>query len=197
MYMHFEEGNLYHIYNQGNNKLEVFHEQEEYIFFLQLIRKNLISYTDLLAYCLMPNHFHLMIYADHRCRSLIKQGGLFIDPITNSFRKTLSSYTHVKNVKSGNSGSLFRQKTKAKSLSEMDMMPGEMLHKNDYYQNCFYYIHQNPLKAGLVLELEDWPYSSYLDYAGLRGGTLCNKLLAEKFGLFNQNTFAGMCLNFK
>jgi len=81
--MHFEEGNLYHIYNQGNNKIEVFHEQEEYIFFLQLIRKNLISYTELLAYCLMPNHFHLMIYADSRCKDQIKQGGLLIDPITN------------------------------------------------------------------------------------------------------------------
>jgi len=194
--MHFEEGNLYHIYNQGNNKLNVFHEQEEYIFFLQLIRKNLIPYTDLLAYCLMPNHFHLMINADKRCKNLIKQGSLFIDPITNSFRKTLSSYTHVKNVKSGNSGSLFRQKTKAKSLSEMDMMPDDMLHKNDYYQNCIYYIHQNPLKAGLVSKLIDWPYSSYLDYAGLRSGTLCNKWLAEKFGLFNPKTFSKMCLNF-
>ena len=135
--MHFEEGNLYHIYNQGNNKLNVFHEQEEYIFFLQLIRKNLIPYTDLLAYCLMPNHFHLMINADKRCKNLIKQGGLFIDPITNSFRKTLSCYTHVKNVKSGNSGSLFRQKTKAKSLSEMDMMPGDMLQKMTIIKTAF------------------------------------------------------------
>ncbi len=43
---------------------------------------------------------------------------------------------------------------------------------------CFHYIHQNPLKAGLVNTLEDWEYSSYKDYAGLRDGTFCNKELA-------------------
>lgn len=40
-----------------------------------------------------------------------------------------------------------------------------------------HYIHQNPLKAGLVKKIEDWPYSSFLDYCGLRNGTLCKKLL--------------------
>lgn len=163
--MHFEEGNLYHIYNQGNNKQEVFFDIKEYFFFLWLIRKNLLPYCELIVYCLMPNHFHLMIYADQRCSSKIKQGGLSIDPITNSFRKILSSYTRVKNEKTGNSGSVFRQKTKAKSLSDMEVMQGDMHSISDYYQNCFYYIHQNPLRAGLVSGLEEWLYSSYLDYA--------------------------------
>jgi REP element-mobilizing transposase RayT len=196
MFMHFEEGNLYHIYNQGNNKREVFFDEKEYFLFLWLIRKNLLPYSELLAYCLMPNHFHLMIYADQRCSSKIKQGGLSIDPITNSFRKILSSYTRVKNEKTGNSGSVFRQKTKAKSLSDMEVLQGDMHSISDYYQNCFYYIHQNPLRAGLVSDLVDWQYSSYLDYAGLRGGSLCNKLLAEKFGLYNPKTFTKQCLNY-
>jgi len=195
--MQFDPDNLYHIYNQGNNKQCIFEQAEEYNFFLWLIRKNLLPFSEILAYCLMPNHFHIMIYADERSKTRIKQGGLFIDPITNSFRKTLSSYTRVKNEKSGKSGSLFRQKTKAKCLSEMVLNSGNLQKRNDYYQNCFYYIHQNPLKAGIVNELEEWIFSSYLDYAGLRDGSLCNKILAEKYGLFNPQTFSAMCKNFQ
>ena len=45
---------------------------------------------------------------------------------------------------------------------------------NDYLLSCFLYIHQNPLQAGLVNKLEDWEFSSYLDYVGLRNGTLVN-----------------------
>jgi hypothetical protein len=49
-----------------------------------------------------------------------------------------------------------------------------------YAATCFYYIHQNPLRAGIVDKIEDWHYSSYRDYAGLRNGTLCNQQLAKE-----------------
>ena len=55
--------------------------------------------TDLLAYCLMPNYFHLMINADNRCKNLIKQGGLFIDPITNSFKENIKQLYSCKKCK--------------------------------------------------------------------------------------------------
>lgn len=45
---------------------------------------------------------------------------------------------------------------------------------------AFHYIHQNPLKAGLVKSLEEWPYSSYIDYVGWKDGSLCEKELAEQ-----------------
>lgn len=49
--------------------------------------------------------------------------------------------------------------------------------------------HQNPVKAGLVKRLEDWPYSSFIDYAGIRKGSLCNQLLAEERIGINKNNF--------
>lgn len=49
----------------------------------------------------------------------------------------------------------------------------------DYPFVCFNYIHQNPLKAGLVKKMEDWKYSSFPDYLGNRNGTLCNFKLAN------------------
>ena len=59
----------------------------------------------------------------------------------------------------------------------------------NYYSKCFHYIHQNPLKAGIVKKLEDWEYSSFKDYAGLRNGTLIRKELAVKFCDYNKGTF--------
>ena len=49
---------------------------------------------------------------------------------------------------------------------------------NLYDKICFHYIHQNPMKANLVKKMEDWDYSSFKDYCGLRNGTLSNKELA-------------------
>src|SRR5437773_2240006 len=110
--MHFIPDNLYHIFNQGNNKQNLFLERNDFITFLNLTRSNITPYTDIIAYCLMPNHFHFMIATDERCSSKIKQGGLIIDPVTNGFRKLLSSYSRIHNNKNERSGSMFRQKTK-------------------------------------------------------------------------------------
>lgn len=82
----------------------------------------------------------------------------------------LSSYSQAINKQNKTTGSLFQQKTKAKMLSETHN--GSRL---SYFEQCFHYIHQNPVVARMVMNLADWPYSSYLDYIGLRSGTLCAK----------------------
>ncbi|MGM0622302.1 MAG: transposase, partial [Bacteroidota bacterium] len=51
----------------------------------------------------------------------------------------------------------------------------------DYATACFLYIHQNPVIAGLVSKLEDWEFSSFRDYAGMRNGKLVKKELAFEF----------------
>ena len=160
--MHFIPDNLYHIYNQGNNKQTLFHEKNDYITFLNLIRNNIKPNTDIIAYCLMPNHFHLMIAADERCTSQVKQGGLIIDPVTNGIRKLLSSYSRIHNSRNDKTGSMFRQKTKAKCLSASTEL-SKPIDASNYYFKCFHYIHQNPLKAALVKRLEDWEYSSFIE----------------------------------
>ena len=59
--MNFAEGNIYHVYNRGNNSQTVFFDHENYMFFLEKIRTHILPHADILAWCLMPNHFHLMI----------------------------------------------------------------------------------------------------------------------------------------
>jgi putative transposase len=59
--MQFEKGHIYHIYNQGNNRQEIFFNRDNYLFFLKKIRTYILPYSDILSWCLMPNHFHLMV----------------------------------------------------------------------------------------------------------------------------------------
>ena len=177
--MKFTPDNIYHVYNQGNNKEQVFKEDVHYYYFLQLYQSYLVPICETLSWCLMPNHFHFMIYTDERCLGLKKQGGLLLDPVTNGIRKLLSGYTHEFNIKNNRSGSLFRPKTKAKNLIEEAEDVNNQIGKQDYYLNCFNYIHYNPKEAGLVNFAEDWKWSSYRFYKRLRQNSFCNKELAK------------------
>ena len=105
----------------------------------------------------MPNHFHLLVHT--------KDEYMNSDNSLNQRIGTmLSSYTFAVNNQQDRTGSLFQAKTKAKSLVNNG--------PENYALICFLYIHQNPLRAGLVTDLKDWPYSSYPDYAGYRSGQL-------------------------
>ncbi len=175
--MRFVPGNIYHVYNRGNNQQRIFFGRRNYLFFLKKIKKELTPHCDILAWCLMPNHFHLMIYYPETppgqlCPSdpRLSNGVGIVQPLNRSIAILLSSYTKAINKQERRTGSLFQQKTKAKPLTgDADA---------DYPFVCFHYIHQNPLRARLVAQLEDWEFSSFRDYAGLRGGTLADKALA-------------------
>lgn len=175
--MKFEAGKLYHIYNRGNNSQQIFLERDNYLYFLTKIRTHLFPWVDILAYCLMPNHFHLLVYVPETGKEILNYSGIDskLHPEFNSelINKNigiiLSSYTRAINKKHKRTGSLFQSKTKAKNVS-----------KNIHYAfTCFHYIHQNPVNANLVGSPSDWEFSSYQDYSGKREGTICNKQLAN------------------
>jgi len=165
--MFFIKDCSYHIYNRSNEI--VFHNRENYLFFLRKIREHILPYCDILAYCLMPNHFHLIV-------TVKAEGAAFIDNqrleemqvLSRGIGTILSSYTQALNKQQGRRGSLFAHKTKAKILNDA---------KDDYALNCFMYIHQNPILAKLVDKMEEWEFSSFPDYIGNRKGTLVNKQL--------------------
>ncbi|MGE5106660.1 MAG: transposase [Sphingobacteriales bacterium] len=179
--MKFEPDNLYHIFNQGNNKEQLFFNDRHYYSFLQIFQSHVLPHCDVLCWCLMPNHFHFMIAADTRCLNLEKQGGLMLDPITNGFRKLLSTYAHQFNKTNERTGSLFRPKTKSKCLSADDYASLNFSSLQSYLLNCFHYIHQNPVKAGLVDKTEDWIWSSCRFYKGLHKESFCSRETTEKY----------------
>lgn len=165
--MQLEAGQIYHVYNQGNNRVEIFSERENYLFFLRLVRKFILPFADILAYSLMPNHFHFMIYATEKSVIDKKIGGISMPSLINGFRLLQSSYTIPYNKSVNRTGSLFRQKAKFKNVSI-----------NNYEFVCLNYIHQNPYRAGLCSKLENWEFSSFKDYIGERNGTLCQIKMA-------------------
>ena len=82
--MEFKVGHLYHIYNQGNNRRKVFFVRDNYLFFLNKIKQHLLPYADILAWCLMPNHFHIMVYVNHVSLSVPITDGVNTDGVTPS-----------------------------------------------------------------------------------------------------------------
>ena len=176
--MNFVSGHIYHVYNQGNNREPIFYDRGDYILFLKKIRKAFSDNCDILAWCLMPNHFHFLVQVRHEYEVFHPKNDRTkrLNPLNKSIGSALSSYSQNFNRKTGRTGSLFRKRTKAKSLSLRRV-------DNNYGINCYLYIHQNPVRAGLVEKLEDWKFSSFRDYVGLRQGNLCNKKLAIE--LFN------------
>jgi putative transposase len=114
--MQFEIDNIYHIYNQGNNKQKIFHSNENYHYFLKLYRKFVLPHADLLAYCLMPNHFHFLVNTNSQSIKIKKVGSLNLSELSNGIRMLLSSYSSAINKQQQSSGSQFRQRTQAKLL---------------------------------------------------------------------------------
>lgn len=219
--MELEEGHLYHVYNQGNNRQAIFFSTENYLFFLNKIRKHIQPHADILAWCLMPNHFHLMIYVhtlevpvaisgDADNTHLMTRGHIDIGSMTqsratnnatNNERKQtlnksiaimLTSYTRAINIQKKRSGSLFKAHTKAECLTKMEGITPAFfgneinvrIPEKEYPQVCFNYIHQNPVKSKLVKNAEDWEFSSFRDYIGMRNGSLINRERCAEFVSF-------------
>lgn len=170
--MKVAKDNIYHIYNQGNNRQPIFFGREDYLLFLKEYRRLVAPFADTMCYCLMPNHFHFMIYANERSMIEKKLGSIYIQQLSDGFRRLLSTYAHEINKKNNSIGSLFRQKTRAKLIEGGN--PNSTL---TYAELCFFYIHQNPVSANLVEKNTDWEFSSARDYYGSREGTICNQNL--------------------
>jgi hypothetical protein len=126
----------------------------------------------------MPNHFHFLIYTTDAGIQKRKVGGLDLQALQNGIRSLLSSYSKYYNFRYSRKGNLFQQKTKYKEVLADGL---QVLH----------YIHQNPWKAGLVMKMEEWIFSSFRDFTGMRNGTLCNiYLAAELLGIQQQSFYA-------
>ncbi len=173
----FEPG-LFHIYNRGNNKQSLFFSEHDYDLFIELCIKYLVPRCNILAWCLMPNHFHFLIEINEKSLERVQWGGNQMPAITNGFQLLQSNYAKLINKKQNHSGSLFQQKTKAK-----------LLETRDYANTSFWYVHQNPVKAGIVKNMSDWEYSSYKDYCGLRSGKLCDVNLGIRIFNLSENDF--------
>jgi len=146
----YQTGQYYHIYNRGRSRLSIFKEPANYLFVLRKIKHYSREYNlVMVAYCLMPNHYHFLIRQDGA-----HPAGLLPQRIFNSYSKAYNKrYKH--------SGTLFEGPYKVKPVV-----------KTSHLLHLCRYIHGNPVKDGLVSDPADWPYSNYLEWIGERDGTL-------------------------
>lgn len=175
--MKIELHQIYHIYNQGNNRQPIFFKPENYAYFMGLVERHILPRGDLLGYCLMPNHFHFIIHSTKESVQLRKSGLIEISNLSFGFKTLLSCHAQHMNHQLGRSGSLFRQKTKAKCLTKPDSTPKiKSIHPFSTYHplKVLHYMHLNPVRAGLVKKPEDWIFSSFREYEGLGFKQFCD-----------------------
>jgi putative transposase len=132
---------IYHVVLRGINKQRIFEDNQDYRKFLEIIKTNKDkSGTIVYAYCLMNNHIHL----------LIEEG---TESLGNTFRRIGASFVYWYNWKYSRCGHLFQDRYKS-----------EPVETDSYFLTVLRYIHQNPTKAGMVKEIEQYPWSSYQEY---------------------------------
>jgi putative transposase len=155
----FVPGQYYHIYNHSVAEQVLFREEEDYLECLRLFHRyyNAIDYS-ILAYCLMPNHYHILI---HQKTQL---------PVYVSLRHIWYSYTCYYNRKYERKGTLFANKLQHIGIRD-----------ENYLLHLCAYIHLNPVKAKLVDTPELWQWSNYPEWIGIRKGSLIDKELLKCF----------------
>lgn len=147
----FVAGEYYHLYNRGNNRATIFPLATDYLRFTQCIEKYLLPVADLLAYCLMPTHYHFLVQLrmdSHASPSPDPGNGL-----SNSMMRLSVSYTKWFNRAHGRTGVLFEGSFGSK-----------LIRSDEQLLAVTNYIHDNPVEAGLVEDPGDWSYSSFHAY---------------------------------
>lgn len=146
----------------------------------------------------MPNHFHLEIYVnkvdiDVSSGGATLSGTHTINSLNKSIGIMLASYTRGINKQNKSSGSLFRSKTKAECVTCSKGITPSFYTSNgttlvninnpekQYPRILFDYIHQNPVKANLVANPDEWEFSSAKDYSQNSVDSFVNKALARTF----------------
>ncbi|PIR66831.1 MAG: transposase [Parcubacteria group bacterium CG10_big_fil_rev_8_21_14_0_10_36_14] len=154
-YKNFAEGYIYHIYNRGNNKQNIFLDEDDYKFFILRLKQNLgleekkprlmrmmpSNSFFVLSYSLLPNHFHFIIKQNKNI------------PTSYLMTKLCTSYSMYFNKKYETVGHVFQGRFKQKTIE-----------KDSYLLWLSAYIHQNPRLHKITENIIEYNWSSYKEY---------------------------------
>lgn len=145
------EGQYFHIYNRGVNSENLFKEKRNYYFFLEQYKFYCVDILETLAYCLLKNHFHLLVYVKENVEVSRKDGnGMFKLNASKQLGHFFNSYAQSINKAYQRTGPLFESPFERKLVDD-----------ESYIMSMIYYCHRNPLHHGFVDDLSDWEFSSY------------------------------------
>jgi putative transposase len=142
-----EFGKFYHIFNRGNNRENIFRQERNYSYFMELWWKHTFQIADSYAFCLLRNHFHAAVYIKEE--QVLKEIKNLKEP-SQYFANFFNAYSRGVNIATQRIGALFER-----PFERIEVMD------NDYLLRLIVYIHQNPQKHKFTEEFRDWPYSSY------------------------------------
>lgn len=173
-----ETEKVYHIYTHANGNENLFRSSENYYYFLKKYREHIYPVVETLAYCLMPNHIHLMIKVrtEKELMDFINKkdqtgfqnlSGL----VSQQFSNLFNAYTKAYNKKYERMGALFCRPFKRKLVAN-----------DTYFTQLMVYIHLNPIHHGFVKELQDWLHSSWHTYLLDKPTLLARSTGLEWFG---------------
>lgn len=150
----------YHIFNHANGDEDLFREPENYRYFLQQYYKYINGIADTYAYCLMPNHFHLLVriktkeaITTHLPGFKNLAGVAASNLLSKQFSNFFNGYSKAFNKKYERRGSLF-----LKNFTKKEIL------QKDYLSAVILYIHLNPVKHGFTRRPENWKWSSYHNF---------------------------------
>ena len=140
-----QSGNYYHIYNRGNNGTRIFFEDDNFRYFLRLYDKYISPVADTFAWCLMQNHFHILLYLKTgqeipKEDYLISTGKEPKKPdASRQLGHLFNAYAQGINKRYSRTGSLFEKPFERKRITS-----------EDYLRKAIYYIHKNPVHHGIA-----------------------------------------------
>ena len=154
-----EPGKFYHIWNRGNNRENLFYSSRNYEYFIRLYAEYLDAVVETYAFCLLPNHFHLLV----QTRSVVVSPELIAvspagetaktnksNPVSLAFQRFFTAYSQAINVQERRTGSLFQKPFKRLEITSTRQLA-----------NLTHYIHTNPQKHGIIDDFRQYPWSSY------------------------------------
>lgn len=152
---------IYHIYNHSIGTSNLFREEANYYYFLNLFKKHIYPFTEVYSYCLLPNHFHFLLKIESfkLIEELMKIKGYNISTnvtmnpsqkISHLFGNMFNAYAKGINKRYHRMGSNFIARVKRKAV-----------YNKDYLMQLILYINLNAVHHGFANNLEDWPHSSY------------------------------------
>ncbi|MFV0304319.1 MAG: transposase [Moheibacter sp.] len=176
-----EPNKFYHIYNRGVNGEVIFKSDRNFNYFLNKVFDKLNPVCEVYAYCLLPNHFHLLvkIKSEKEVESLIKvlnldkaEAGLHAprNIFSKQFSKIFNSYSQAFNKENNRHGALIESPFKRKEINS-----------EDYLRKAMIYIHQNPENHSIVTNFKNYKYSSFQTLIGTTNTNLNRNAAIQLF----------------
>jgi len=148
-----EVGACYHFYNRGNRKEKFAFDDEDYLTYVSILDKSFAKYSQkLIAYSIMPNHYHLEAQISHDTKDMV-----------SAIRYFSSASARYFNVKYSKVGHMFQDKYKHRRVvDDYDLV------------KLSRYIHRNAIDAELVKDVKTWKWDSCAQYLGLHRNPCCS-----------------------